>query len=79
MDGRVSIPGRGKRFSSSPQRPYRLCLPSASYPTGAASSFPGGKAVGDVELTTDLHLVPRSRMEELYLHSPIRLHGMMLN
>jgi hypothetical protein len=30
-------------------------------------------------LFTHLHLVPRSRMMELYLHSPICLHGVVLN
>jgi hypothetical protein len=40
-------------------------------------SFPGGKAKGGVKLTTDLHLVPRSKMAELYLHSLIRLHGII--
>jgi hypothetical protein len=28
-----------------------------------------------MKLTTHLHLVPRSRMVDLYLHSPWRLHG----
>jgi hypothetical protein len=32
-----------------------------------------------MELTAHLHLVPRSRMAELYFHSPIRLHGVVLN
>jgi hypothetical protein len=32
-----------------------------------------------VKLTTRLHLVPRSGMVELYLHSPIRPHGVELN
>jgi hypothetical protein len=38
-------------------------------------------SLGDrsVKLTTHLHLVPRLRMVELYLHSLIRLHGVMLN
>jgi hypothetical protein len=39
---------------------------------------PGGKRRG-MKLTTHLHLVPRSRIAELYLHCPIRLHGLMLN
>jgi hypothetical protein len=50
----------------------------ASYPMGTGGSFPRNKATG-VELTTHLHLVPRSRIVELYLHSPIHLHGVMLN
>jgi hypothetical protein len=32
-----------------------------------------------VKLTGHLHPVLRSRMVELYLHSPIHLHGMVLN
>jgi hypothetical protein len=40
----------------------------------------GGNAAGwAVKLTTLLDLVPRSRMVELYLHSPIRLSGVVLN
>jgi hypothetical protein len=31
------------------------------------------------EADHQLHLVPRSRMLELYLDSPIRLHGVVLN
>jgi hypothetical protein len=31
------------------------------------------------EVTSYLHLVPRSRMVELYLHSLICLHGIVLN
>jgi hypothetical protein len=32
-----------------------------------------------VKLTIHLHLVPKSRMVEIYLLSPIHLHGLMLN
>jgi hypothetical protein len=32
-----------------------------------------------VKLITDLHLVPTPRMVELYLHSPVSLHGVVLN
>jgi hypothetical protein len=32
-----------------------------------------------VKLSTHLHLVPRSRMAELYFHSPIRLQCTLLN
>jgi hypothetical protein len=31
------------------------------------------------QLATHLHLVPMSRKVELYLHSPIRLRGVVLN
>jgi hypothetical protein len=34
----------------------------------------GVKPARCVKLTTDFHAVPRSRMVELYLHSPIYLH-----
>jgi hypothetical protein len=37
-----------------------------------------GKALGGVKLT-ELHLLPRSRTVELYLHSNILLHGIMYN
>jgi hypothetical protein len=33
----------------------------------------------DVKIITHLHLLPRLRMTELYLHSPIRLLGVDLN
>jgi hypothetical protein len=32
-----------------------------------------------VKLTTHLHIVLKSRMVELNLHFPIRLHGVVLN
>jgi hypothetical protein len=35
--------------------------------------------VSAVELSANLHLVPRSGMAEVYLHSPIRLHYVLLN
>jgi hypothetical protein len=35
--------------------------------------FPRNKEAGGMKLTTHLHLVPRSRMVELYLHSPMCL------
>jgi len=31
------------------------------------------------ELTTFLHLVPRSRMHRVYLHSPIHFRGVVLS
>jgi hypothetical protein len=44
------------------------------YPTGTV----GWKSGQLVKLTTHLRLVLRSRMVELYLHSPTLLHGMVL-
>jgi hypothetical protein len=52
---------------------------SAFYLMGIGGSFQGTKAAQGVKLTTYLCLVPRSRMVELYIHFPIRLHGVVLN
>jgi hypothetical protein len=51
----------------------------ASYTMGTGVFVSGGKAVRSVKLTTDLHQVARSGMVELYLYSPTRLHGVVLN
>jgi hypothetical protein len=51
----------------------------ASYPISIEDSFLGGKAVGAVKLTTPVHLMPRLRMVELYLHYSTRLQGIALN
>jgi hypothetical protein len=46
-------------------------------PPGAVSlEVKGG---GGVKLTSHFHLVPRLRNVELYLHSPKRLHDVVLN
>lgn len=47
--------------------------------SGYRGLFPRGQSGQGVKLTTRLHLVPRSRMMELYLDSSIRLHEAMLN
>jgi hypothetical protein len=46
LDGRGSIPGRGKRFSSTPQRPYRLWGPFSLISNGYRAVFPGVKQPG---------------------------------
>jgi hypothetical protein len=51
----------------------------ASYTIGTGSSFPEGKSGRGLKLATHLHLGLRSRMVELYLHSPIRLYGVARN
>jgi hypothetical protein len=51
---------------------------SASYPVGAGAHSPGVSGRG-MKLTIHLHLEPRTRMVELYLHSLIRLHGVVVN
>jgi hypothetical protein len=50
-----------------------------SYQADTGDCYSGGKEAGDVKLTTHLHLVPKSKMMELCVHSPIRLHGLVLN
>jgi hypothetical protein len=49
-----------------------------STPALVPTQLPRGLSGRGMTLTTELHLVPRSRMVELYLHSPIRLHGVVL-
>jgi hypothetical protein len=39
----------------------------------------GLQLAGCETVYTHLYLVPRLRMHEVHLHSPIRLHGMVLN
>jgi hypothetical protein len=74
LDCRGSIPDRSKRIFSFPQLPDQLWGPSEY--RGVFLRRSSGRVV---KLTTHLHLVPRSRMMELYINSPIRLHGIMLN
>jgi hypothetical protein len=52
---------------------------AASYTMGTGGSSPGRQSGRGVTLTTHLHLVPRSRMVELYLYSAIFLYGVVLN
>jgi hypothetical protein len=70
LDGRGSNPGRSK-ISSSTQRPGRPTKPPIQWVSRDLS--PGGKAAAQLQLVT------RSRMVDLYLHSPICLCGGMLN
>jgi hypothetical protein len=50
-----------------------------SYALGTGGSFSGGQNSRVVKLTTHLHLVLKSGMLELHLHSPISFHGIMSN
>jgi hypothetical protein len=68
--------GQESFLSSIVYRPALWPTKPPSYPMGTGGSFPGSKAAGGVKLTTHLHLVP---MVELYLQSPIRLHGVVFN
>jgi hypothetical protein len=78
LDGPGLIPGSAK-FSSSPQHPDRLLRPTQRH----VQSVPGALSPGfmrgrDIDLTTHHHPMQRSREMELYLHSPIFLHGIVL-
>jgi hypothetical protein len=68
LDGPSSIPGRAK---ISLLHSVQTCFGAhtASYPMDTEGEFPGGLSGRGVKLTAHLHLVPRSRMVELHLHS----------
>jgi hypothetical protein len=74
-----SVPGRGKIFLSfvTSRSILGLTHPLIQWVPGVISW--GLKRLKCVKLTPRLHLVPRSRMSELYLHSPTCLHGVVLN
>jgi hypothetical protein len=74
----VRFPAGARNFSL----PHSVKISSGAHPalsamgTGAPSLGESGRGV---RLTTHFHIVPRSSMVELYLRSPIRLHGAVLN
>jgi hypothetical protein len=74
LNSRGSFPGRVNRFFSAPQRPDQLLVP----PSLLANAYRGLSGQG-VNLTAHLCLVPRARTVRLYLHSPTRLHSVVLN
>jgi hypothetical protein len=76
LDTWGSILDRGKRFFS--------CLFFTASGPAVERTFPPiqwvpGAFSPGVKMTIDLHLVSWSRIEELYLHFTIRLHGVLLN
>jgi hypothetical protein len=78
-DGLVSIPSRSNRLFSSPHRADRLWGPHNLLCNGYRGLFPQRESGRSVKLTTHLYLVPMSTMVEVYLHSLMYLHGMVLN
>jgi hypothetical protein len=78
LDGRRSIPRRGKIFFSTPVSTPALgpTQPSIQWVPGA--HLAGLKRPGR-EADHSLHIVSRSRMVQLHLHSPIYIHGVVLN
>jgi hypothetical protein len=72
----IRSPAEAKDFSSS----FCVQTGSGAHPvsctTGTGGSFPGAKRGRGVTLTTNPHLVPRSRMSRSYISShPKRHHG----
>jgi hypothetical protein len=79
LHGPGSIPGT-RRFFSFPQRPDQLWDPPSLLSNGYRELFlQRSKSNRGVKMTTHLHPVLRSRIVELYLHSPICIHSIMLN
>jgi hypothetical protein len=74
-DSSDSIPGKGETFHMPIMSQMTLGL---NYPVSIRGCFPMGRAGRGMELTSD-HLVPESRMVELYLHSHTCLHCVVLN
>jgi hypothetical protein len=69
LDGPGSFLGRGKIF---------LFSTASTTALGPTQEVPGVKRAGR-EADHSSHLVPGSRMVELYLRAAIRAHGKMLN
>jgi hypothetical protein len=74
LDGRGSIPGKGKKSFSNPLHPDRLRGP----PNLISSAYWNYSGCG-VKLTAHLRLVLRIRIVDPYLHSPTRLQGYPCN
>jgi hypothetical protein len=74
LDGRGSIPGGAENFSLLYNVQTGSEAHPASYPLGTGTVSKGVKRPGGVKLINHLHLLPRSRMVELYLHSSILLN-----
>jgi hypothetical protein len=72
----VRSPKGAEDFSSSPCDQTGSEAHPASYPMGTGSPFPGGKAGSVRDGDHSPHLVAEVKNEqELYLLSPMRLHG----
>jgi hypothetical protein len=70
----VSIPGKGKRFFS-----FSTASKPALGPTQPPTQWVPGDGVKQPGREADIHVMPRSRTAELYLHSLRSLHGVVIN
>jgi hypothetical protein len=73
-----SIPGRSKRFSLLHSVQIGCGTQLASYTMGNCGSFPGGKTAGAWYWSLTSILCRSYEGVRLYLHSPIRLQGVVL-
>jgi hypothetical protein len=74
-----SIPNKGRDFPLLHGAQTGPGAHPASYPVSTGDSSQGVEVAGEVKLTIHLHVVPMSRMMELYLHSLTCLYGIMIN
>jgi hypothetical protein len=80
LDGLTSIPGRGERLFSTPQRPDLLWGPPSLLSNGYRGSSPGIKRPGREADHSCLRVsIAEVKMAELYLHFYIRFHGVVFN
>jgi hypothetical protein len=74
----VRFPARARDFSLL-HSIQTGCAPPSLLSNGYWRQFPKVKSDHDVKLITHLHTAPRLRVAKLYLHSHIRLHGVMFD
>jgi hypothetical protein len=81
LDGRgvgLQVPV-GSRIFFSPRRPDRLWGHPTSYLMSTRGSFPCAKAAGAWSWPLTSNSYRGQENVDLYIHSPIRLHGVVLN
>jgi hypothetical protein len=79
LDDRDSFPDSGKRFFFNPQRADQLCGPLSLVVKWYREFFPMEQSDKGVNTAAPLYPATRTRMTQLYLRSPIRLDGIVLD